>query len=212
MKSTNLVILAIIVVSFAIGISLYPQLPDTIPSHWDASGNVNGYMTKFWGVFLMPIMSIILYGIFLLIPIIDPRKENIQKFRTYFDNFILVIMLFFFYVYILTLLWALNYRFNMIIALIPAMSLLFYYAGILIQKAKRNWFIGIRTPWTLESETVWDKTHEVTAKLFKASAIIGLIGLFFQNLAICFVVIPVMVSAIFGVVYSYILYKKEKTP
>jgi uncharacterized membrane protein len=94
--------------------------------------------------------------------------------------------------------------------LVPAFSLIFYYAGVLVQNAKQNWFIGIRTPWTLSSERVWDRTHKLGGNLFKASALIGLLGLLVQDYAIWLILIPVIVTAIYTVAYSYFEFRKEE--
>jgi uncharacterized membrane protein len=209
MRKANLAILGIILVSFAIGIYLYPQMPDPMPSHWNAAGEADGYMPKFWGLFLMPLISLALFGLFLLIPRIDPMKANIQKFRKYFDRFIALIMGFFLYIYLLTILWAFGFTFNFIYAMVPAFSALFYYAGVLTENAKQNWFIGIRTPWTLSSEKVWDKTHRLGGKLFKVAALIGLVGLLFPDYAIWFVIIPIILVAAYTIVYSYVEFQKE---
>ncbi len=93
--------------------------------------------------------------------------------------------------------------------LIPALGILFYYAGILVENAKRNWFIGIRTPWTLSSEKVWDKTHKIGGKLFKIAGIIALLGILFQKYALFFVLVPIISVAIYTIVYSYFEYQKE---
>jgi len=206
----NLAISCIILLSFAIGVYFYSQMPDSMPSHWNAAGQVDGYMPKFWGLFLMPLISLGLFGLFLLIPRIDPMKANIQKFRKYFDRFILLIMAFFLYIYLLTLLWALGFTFNFIFAMVPAFTILFYYAGVLTENAKQNWFIGIRTPWTLSSEKVWDKTHKLGGKLFKAAAIIGLAGLILPDYAIWFVIIPVLFASGYTMIYSYAEFQKEQ--
>lgn len=210
MKKNNLTILVIILLSFIIGIYLYPQMPEKVASHWNARGQVDSYMSKFWGLFLMPLILAGLFPLFLLIPQIDPLKENIKKFRKYYDGFILIMVLFFFYIYILTILWNLDVKFNMTQLLIPAIGLLFYYAGILMKNAKRNWFIGIRTPWTLSSDRVWDKTHKIGGKLFKVAGLIALIGFFFLKHAIFFMIIPAILFSVYTIIYSYVEYQKEK--
>lgn len=209
MKKTTIAVIAIILLSFIIAIYIYPQMPNKMASHWNAKGEVDDYMSKFWGTFLMPIVSLGLFLLFLLIPKIDPLKKNIQKFRGYFDTFIVIIIAFLFYIYLLTILWNLDYRFDMTLMMVPALAALFYYLGILMENAKRNWFIGIRTPWTLSSDKVWEKTHKLGAKLFKISAIIALIGLLFKNYALLFVIIPIIFSALYAVVYSYFEYQKQ---
>jgi uncharacterized membrane protein len=210
MKKIRIVILLIIVASFLAAFYLYPYMPERIASHWNIQGEVDGYMSKFWGLFLMPIMSLAMFLLFLLIPKLDPLKENIKKFRDYFDIFILLIIVFVLYIYILTILWSFGWRFNMGQFMAPAMGVLFFYAGELIGKSKRNWSIGIRTPWTLSSEAVWDKTHKLGAKLFKISGVIALLGFVFPDLAFYFVLVPVIFSVIYSFLYSYLEYQKEK--
>lgn len=184
-------------------------MPDKIASHWNGQGQVNGYMPKFWGLFLIPIISAGLLLLFILIPRIDPLKSNIEQFRKYFDGFVVLIMVFLFYLYLLTLFWNSGFRFNMITFLSPALAILFYYTGILIENAKRNWFIGIRTPWTLSNNIVWDKTHKIGGKLFKIAGLLALLGIFFGNYAIFFIIAPVIIVSIYTVVYSYLEYQKE---
>jgi len=179
-------------------------------SHWNIQGQVDGYMPKFWGLFLMPFISLAMFLLLILIPKIDPLKENIEKFRKYFDGFIILITLFLFYLYLLTIFWSLGYRFDMSRFLVPALGILFYYCGVLIEKSKRNWFIGIRTPWTLSSDRVWDKTHQLGGKLFKLAGIIALLGIFFPSYSFFIVLIPVIAASIYTVVYSYLEFRKEK--
>jgi len=117
-------------------------------------------------------------------------------------------MLFLFYLYILTILWNIGVRFNFVHLLVPIFSIFFYYCGILIQKAQRNWFIGIRTPWTLSNEEVWNKTHKIGGKLFKIAGIISLIGILLPEYALFFVICPVIIASLFPVIYSYFAYQK----
>ena len=210
MRKSTMAIILIIALSVIVGVIFYPLLPDQMVSHWNAAGEVNGYMSRFWGVFLMPLISIILLGLFLLIPKIDPLKENIAKFRGDFDRFIVLIELFLFYIYILAISWNLGITFDMKTAILPAFAILFYYVGVMIGKAKRNYFIGIRTPWTLSSDEVWDKTHRLGRKLFKIAAILSLVGLLFPSIALWFVIIPILFAAIYSIIYSYFVWKKTK--
>ena len=95
-------------------------------------------------------------------------------------------------------------------AMLPALGLLFIFMGQLISKAKRNFFIGIRTPWTLSSDTVWNQTHRVGGKLFMAAGVLALLGAFFPDAAIWFVMLPIFGVTIFTMVYSYFLYAAEQ--
>lgn len=192
MDKTRALIITLVLASFLIGAYFYPQLPERMASHWDAAGEVNGYMSRFWGVFFMPVFSVFLLALFFLIPRIDPLRENVAKFRSAFDGFILVIEAFFLYLYALTIAWNLGLRFDMTAMMLPGLSLIFIYMGFLLDKAERNFFIGIRTPWTLSSDRVWDKTHRLGAKLFRAVGLLTLLGLVFPAYAIFFFFVPVV--------------------
>lgn len=209
MKNQKTIFLGIVAVLFIIGVILYPSMPEQMASHWNEKGEVNGYMSKFWGVFFTPFLSLGLIGIFLLIPKIDPLKSNIEKFRRYYDEFIVLILLFLSYVHLLTIFWNLGYRFNMTTMIFLMIAPLFYYSGILMENAKRNWFIGIRTPWTLSSETVWDKTHKIGGKLFKLCGVLVIPGILFEKHALLFIIFPIILTSIYLFAYSYFEYQKE---
>ncbi|MCK5490224.1 MAG: SdpI family protein [Candidatus Pacebacteria bacterium] len=209
MKNQKTIFLGIVAVLFIIGVILYPSMPEQMASHWNEKGEVNGYMSKFWGVFFTPFLSLGLIGIFLLIPKIDPLKSNIEKFRRYYDEFIVLVLLFLSYVHLLTIFWNLGYRFNMTTMIFLMIAPLFYYSGILMENAKRNWFIGIRTPWTLSSETVWDKTHKIGGKLFKLCGALVIPGILFEKHALLFIIFPIILTSIYLFAYSYFEYQKE---
>jgi uncharacterized membrane protein len=208
MKKSIIITSSIILLSFIIGIYFYPQMPDMVASHWNAQGEVDGYMSKFWGLFLMPLISLGMFFLFLFVPKIDPLKENIEKFRKYFDGFIVVLFVFLFFLYLLTIFWNLGMRFSMIAFLSPAFGVLFFYCGILIENAERNWSIGIKNPWTLSSEDVWRKTHDVGGKLFKIAGVIALGGIIIPSLAFFLVIFPVLFFTFYVTAYSYFQYKK----
>lgn len=212
MKKITIAIISIIILSFVIGIYAYQNIEaDKVSSHWDSNGEVNGYMSKFWGIFLSPLILLGIYLLFLIIPKIDPLKNNIKKFRGYYDLFILIIALFLFYIFILTIITNLGYSFNMTMALMPAMGALFFYIGIIMKKLKRNWFMGIRTPWTLSNDEVWNKTHKLGATLFKIIGVIVILGILFPSKYVIWIIlIPVLASTVWLVLYSYLEYKKSK--
>ncbi len=210
-RTTLVITLLLVAVMTAFSLAVYNQLPAQVASHWGANDQVNGTTSRFWGAFLMPLMSLALLGLFLLIPAIDPLKANIAQFRGIFNLFIVLMMAFLAYVHGLTLAWNLGYTgFQMSTALLPAMGLLYILIGSLLAKAKRNFFIGIRTPWTLSSDHVWDKTHALGSKLFIASGILAFLGAIFGGMiAFWFLLVPLLGSALFLIVYSYVLYRQE---
>jgi len=210
-RTTTVIVLLMILGATLAGLLLWNRLPEQMASHWNVNDQVDGYMSKFWGMFLMPVITLGMFLLFILIPNIDPLKANIAKFRDTFNLFITFITGFMVYVHALTLLWNLGYT-NLGIgkAMLPVMGLLFIVIGSLLRKAKRNWFIGIRTPWTLSSDRVWDETHRLGSILFMISGVLAVIGGFFGGMiAFWMLFVPLMGSTIFLVIYSYILYQKE---
>jgi uncharacterized membrane protein len=195
-----------------LSLAVYPRLPDQVASHWNAANQVDGTMPRFWGAFLMPMITLVMLGLLLLIPAIDPLKDNIAQFRSSFNVFIVLIVAFLLYLHILTTLWNLGVQgFRMSTALLPAMGLLFIFIGSLLRRAKRNYSIGIRTPWTLSSDSVWDKTHRLGALLFVISGLLAALGAFLPGpLAYLLVMGPVLLSTLVLLVYSYVLWRAEQ--
>lgn len=215
MSSRSAVVLSLIMISAAVLLSLmvYPQLPEQVASHWNASDQVDGTMPRFWGAFLMPILALAMLGLFLIIPAIDPLKANIAQFRRTFNVLIVLLMAFLLYLHGLTIAWNLGYQgFHMSTAMLPAMGLLFIFIGAMLRVAKRNYFVGIRTPWTLSSDRVWDKTHRLGAVLFVVAGILAGLGAFLPGQVAYWLVLgPVLLSTLVVLVYSYLLWREEQT-
>jgi len=210
-KTTTIITLILIALALLAGMALWNQLPEQMASHWDSNDQVNGYVSKFWGVFLMPLITLGMLVLFLVLPGMDPLKANIAQFRESFNLFIVLIVAFMLYTHGLTLAWSLGYQdFKMSAAMLPFMGVLFIAIGFMLRKAKRNFFIGIRTPWTLSSDSVWDKTHQVGSVLFMVSGAMAIIGGFFGGTSAFWLMFaPLIGSSLFLVVYSYVLYRGE---
>ncbi len=210
-KTTFIISTFLIAIAIIVGAALWNQLPDQMASHWNVNDQVDGTTPKFWGVLMMPLITLGLMVLFLVVPNIDPLKANIAQFRETFNIFIVLIIAFMLYIHGLTLVWSLGFtNFKMSTAMLPFMGVLFIAIGFLLRKAKRNFFIGIRTPWTLSSDYVWDKTHQLGATLFMASGALAIIGGFFGGMtSFWFLFVPLMGSSLFLVIYSYVLYRNE---
>ncbi len=199
----------IVVLCFVVGFYSYFLMPEQMASHWNFKGEADGYTSREFGVFFFPFLISLIALLLFFVPKIDPLKKNIEKFKDDYEMFIVWFTVFFFYLYVLTLLWNMGIAFNMNMVLMPGFGLFFYFIGNLIEKAKRNFFIGIRTPWTLSSDKVWDKTHQLGGKLYKTIGILAFISIFFSDYAFFFVFIPIIIFSIYLVFYSYFQFKKE---
>ena len=197
--------LFLISIALILAIYFYPHSPSTMVTHWGFYGEPNGYSSKFFALFFMPILSVFLYLLFRFLPQTDPYQSNFKEFEKYFDIFINIFFVFLFYLYILTLVWNLVSPFNLTQFLTPAFALLFYYIGVLLTVSKRNFFVGIRNPWTMSSDSIWQKTHSLGGKLFKFVALLSLFGVILPNLAIYFILIPIILVSLFLYLYSYFL-------
>jgi uncharacterized membrane protein len=210
-RKSEIIIVGTVLLAFIVSVYFYPQLPDRIATHWNAKDQVNGYMSKNFGIFLTPVIMMVMVVVFKLIPLIDPLKTNYAKFRSYYDGFIIVFLLFMLGVQYFILLWNLGIKLSPNVFVPIGIGALFFFIGILCEHAKRNWFVGIRTPWTLSSDVVWDKTHKVGAVLFKIAGLIIASGMFFQKYLTFFILVPTILIAIFSLAYSYIEYQKQES-
>ena len=125
-KTTSILVLLMIAVAVIAGALLWNQLPEQMASHWNINDEVDGYISKFWGVFLMPLVVLGMFGLFIALPNMDPLKANIESFRSAFNLFILLITVFMLYIHGLTLAWSLgNQSFKMSTMMLPFMGILF---------------------------------------------------------------------------------------
>ncbi|MCD4740478.1 SdpI family protein [archaeon] len=215
MNKLQAIALILVITGFALSAYAYNEIPlEKVATHWNAAGEADGFMEKGAGLFLFPIASLVLFGLLQVIPRIDPLKKNVEGFRQYYDGFVVVFLLFFVYIQTLSIVWNLGHDLNMSIMILPAIGALLYYTGVLMDHSKRNWFIGIRTPWTLSNDKVWEKTHALAGKLFKVTAAYLVLLMFFEGLVteyfIWFILVPLLIAAFGPVVYSYWIFSKLK--
>ncbi len=206
MKNRTMLIICVglILLSFALSIALAGSFTEQMASHWNEKGEADGYSGKTFGLFFLPILQV---GVLLLmasIPLLDPMKKNIAQFRGVYNGFIVVMAGYLTYLHLLTLLWNLGVSINMNALLAPAFAALLYAAGVMMGKAKQNYMIGIRTPWTLANNQVWEDTHRVGGIVFKACGVITLLGVVFPNYLMYLLLGSVLLAAVGLMAYSYI--------
>ena len=213
MNRKVMLFLIVVIVAAAVGASLlaYPELPERMASHWGPGGQVDGWMDKSVCVWIMPGIMVALTALFFGILLIDPLRKNIDKFFGYYAGFVIMFNLFLLAVHGWMILWNLDIRISSNVFMPLAMGCLFFYLGIVMTHCKPNWFIGIRTPWTLSSEIVWQKTHKLGGILFRFAAIVVLLGAVFPEYAIVFILAPVLSVALITLIYSLMIWKKLKT-
>ncbi len=207
-RTKYLVALLLVAVAFGASAYFYSQLPDRMATHWNASGNADGTMAKPWGAFLMPALTAGLLALLAVLPNIDPLRENVATFRDHYDLFVVLFVAFMLYVHALVILWNLGYRFDVTTVLAPAIGALFYFIGTLMNRVERNWFVGVRTPWTLSDDEVWDRTHTRAGPLFKLAGLVAALGVAVPEYAVYLMVVPAVAIAIYLTIYSYVQYRR----
>jgi uncharacterized membrane protein len=210
LRRAEIAVIVLVVLSFVLGLYFHPMMPERVPSHWNVRGEVDGYMPRTWGVFLMPIVILGIAVLLLIIPRVDPLKRNIEEFRGRFEGFMIVLVLFMIAVELMILLWGVGIRISPNAVLPIGIGVLIFDAGILLEHAKRNWFIGIRTPWTLSSDEIWYRTHRLGGILFKVAGAVAFLGVFFGRRAVWFILIPILLAVVGATAYSYVEYRRLK--
>ncbi len=208
---TEILPILLILVSIALGFYFYSVFPEQVPIHWNASGQVDNYGSRLVGAFIGPIVLLGMYILFLLLPLIDPKKERYEQFAKIYRLIRMYIMLAMFGIFLIASLNGLGYNIRVEIWVPVLIGIMFMAMGNYFGKIKANWFIGIRTPWTLSSDEVWNKTHRLGGKLFMLMGILMIFTPLFPVKSLLWVlIVPVSLIAIIPIVYSYVLYKKLK--
>ena len=184
--------------------AVYSRLPDRIPMQWDFGGEV-GYEPK-WHLWIVAGLSPLLAVLFYVLPNLDPKKRNYDKFFGSYVGFQIMMN----GICVVEGLRPGTLNIPMVVCLI--VSLVIAYVGNIMPKFRMNWNCGIKNPWTLSSETVWTRTHRLGGRLFFAAGVIGLLGAFVPNNAARFVLlfVPVMAAAIVPTVMSYLWFRAEQ--
>ncbi|MGB3547256.1 MAG: SdpI family protein [Saprospiraceae bacterium] len=202
--------LLLLAVPFLYLLTIYPGLPEQIPVHWNIRGEIDGYGAKSL-IWLLPLLLIGLpYFLFLFVPAIDPKGKMAQTGRKYHRLKVgLVVVLTALTLYIVYLInRGENMQGNVLLPFI--FGLLFALLGNYLHSLPPNYFIGIRTPWTLQNDTVWTRTHRLGGKLFFAGGLVIMLAALLVSFSTAMVVlIAVSVVLALGLVgYSYVQFQR----
>ena len=210
MKRIEYIFVTLIALSFISGALVYSLLPDTMATHWNAEGVADGFSQKdISSVFLLPICSLLLLGLMLILPKIAVFKANWEKFYNAYQNFIAVMLTYMLFIQIVMYVSNLGFNVPVGTSIMAGISGLFFYISFFMEKVKRNFFAGIRTPWTLANDKVWDKTHKKGAIVFRVWAIAFLLlALISGKYAVYGLLVLIFGGIIYLFAYSYLEYKK----
>lgn len=209
--SIDLLIWAIIAIQIIVAVYGFVVLPDTVPIHWGINGQANGYGPKWTGTFLFPLLSTGIYVLIRVLLAISPRlggresaAANVQVGKIILTSIILFMLI----VQLSTTAQALGVRFDMTVVVMLAISVLFIFLGNYMGKVRRNFWMGIRTPWTLTNSVVWERTHRLGGWLFVAAGLIGIPCSFIPALRFWGILGPIIAVSIFLYIYSYFCYQR----
>lgn len=207
-----------VVAALAVTAFVWPELPEEMIVNWDADGSANGTASRTVGALLLPGLAAVLLVVLELLPRIDPLGKNFESFRGYYNGFVLLMTAFLVGVHGAVLAVNLGYEFALTTVILGFVGVVLIYTALLLRVAEPNWFVGVRTPWTLSSEAVWRQTHSVTAVLMGlvgvATVVLSVADLFVDTGELQFLVLTggsVLIAA-FAFVYSYYLYAKLDRP
>jgi len=193
--------------ALALSAVLYPSLPDRIPTHWNLRGEADGFGAKSWAAFLGPLVMAGLILLFRILPWLSPRSFALDGFRPTYLYVGLVLVLLAGYIHGIALWSSLEEGVDLRRALFGGLCLGFALLGNVLGKVERNFYVGIRTPWTLASERVWYATHRVAAWTFAVGGVVGFCLVVAGGWMISAGVV-IGVAVVLPVVHSLIYYKK----
>lgn len=201
---------ALLAAMFALAAVTWPHAPDRIPVHWGMDGEVNGYGGKFEGLLLVPLIAAAVYVMFLVLPKLDPGRANYPHFSGVYTMFRFGILVFLAVVYGVIHLWIRGYRPPMSVLAPILTGGLFILIGSVMGKVRPNWFVGIRTPWTLSSKRSWSKTHRVAGWVFMVEGVCLIVAGALRSSAALVAALVIGGVGILGtIVYSYLLWRDD---
>ena len=198
--------------SFGFSAAIYSRLPEQIATHWNTRGAIDDYSSRTWAAWLMPAVLLAMAVILPRLPAIDPRRANYEKFRPSYDTVISAVMTLIAAMHVVTLGAALGWPVPITTVTPIMVGALFVVLGNVLPRARPNWLFGIRTPWTLTNDRVWERTHRLGGMTFVAAGLLLIVSAFLAPAMMFGVLIVATVFAsIIPVTYSYFAWKQESS-
>lgn len=203
------VAIAVLVLMAAGGLFAYGHLPPVVPTHWGISGQPNGWSSRAVAVIFPPTLACVLWGLLLFLPQIDPRRRNYGTFIGFYRALRLAIVIVLAVLYATTLLAGAGYHVSIPTVTTIMVAALVIFLGNFMGRVRHNYFVGVRTPWTLANEEVWRQTHRIAGRLFVVGGFLPLVGLIFTpKAAFVLLLVGILGAAGASVIYSYVAYRR----
>ncbi len=209
--SRNKALLAgFVLVVISVGLSLwaYPQMPPRVPTHWDLAGHINGYSSRVFAATIMPATVAFTWLLMVVLPAISPRGFRLdQSARAFYESVLAILG-------VLAIIHFIVLRASLGVSTLPTgfvfvpVGALLAILGNLMGKFHKNFFIGVRTPWTLASDEVWLRTNRLGGRLMVAGGLLLIVTSFIPAFAVPMLTAVVVAIAVIPATYSYVLYKR----
>ncbi|MDF9298374.1 MULTISPECIES: SdpI family protein [Geobacillus] len=211
MVKSNRLAIVLTVFAYVISLAAIPYLPDQVAIHWNAAGEADGFSNKWVGAFLPPLLMTGLLIFMSALPKFDPKKANYSRFQKSYRIVNAALACFFLLLHIVTLAYNLGFPVDVGLLVPIGVGALLIVLGNYMPKIKPNYFIGIRTPWTLESEAVWNKTHRLGGKVFIAMGMLSMLTAFWRGeMQFVLLIVIIIFGNLYIIVQSFLYEQQEQ--
>ena len=202
--------LTIIAVAAFVSAMAYQRLPASVPMHWDVRGNADGYASRLVGALLIPAIMLAVWGLMRFLPSIDPRRKNYDDMGGAYELVVNATLTLLFLTHVVIIAAMLGFAVSIARVIPVLIGALFVVIGWVLPRAKPNWFFGIRTPWTLSNDRVWERTHRVGGHLFLACGLLMVASAALPpGIGFPVVFTGSLIAAVGSMIFSYIAWKQE---
>jgi uncharacterized membrane protein len=206
-KTSLLIMIGLLVAALAHAGYVYPRLPDSVPIHWNLQGNPDQWGSKALDTFLAPGIMAAMILMALALPVRSPKNFKIEPFMGTYNEIMTLIVGLFGYIHVVIIQAASHPQIDMGRFLIGGILLFFAAMGNLMGRVRRNFWMGIRTPWTLASDAVWVATHRLAGRLMVVFGLLGAVAVF-AGVPPIWTMILLIAAMLYPCVHSFILYKQ----
>lgn len=200
---------SLVLAMFVVGFWLYPKLPDVVPTHWNFEGQPDSYSSKQFAVWFFPSLTLLMTFLFPVLAKMDPHKEKYAQFQKAWFMIRTIILSCFAYLYFVSLYAALNPMVDVGSFVLCGIAVMFILMGNYLGKVRQNYFLGIRTPWTLHDEDIWNKTHRLSGWMFVLVGLLLLVEVFLKLSLPYVIFVTIALLLLVPIIYSYLLFRQK---
>ncbi|MBX6332236.1 MAG: SdpI family protein [Gemmatimonadaceae bacterium] len=202
----------LILAGYLFSAAVYSHLPPRVPTHWGLHGP-DAWGSRAFGALFTPTFALALWALLRWLPTIDPRRASYAKFGSTYELFVIATVAMMIVVHVLALGAALGWPIRIESAAPALVGALFIVIGNALPRARPNWFFGVRTPWTLSSDAVWERTNRVAGYVMTAIGVAVVVSAFVSTLSMLVVLLGGgAVLVVTALAYSYVLWRREQRP